>query len=313
MITVSYKPTDQEKQILKELSNYSDLVFLQEHENRIDILSKTEILITFFPQKELTSSELDLLKKSDKLKLVQCILSGTDHINKDWFPNAIVLGNSGAYSKIMVEHIFGFILFFAKNLVENHNKLKNGIYEQNLRNMLIRGKTIGILGFGGIGKEVARISKAFGMKVIGINTSGKTDSPYVDEIYNLQKLDYVLSNSDIVVISLPLTEETRNIINIEKLRLMKKNAILINVARGDIIDQRDLYFFLKDNPDFRCALDVWWYEPALGQEFKINYPFFDLPNFLGSPHNSALVEETYYIRTRYLVDNLKIRLERSKI
>ncbi|MCS7165727.1 MAG: NAD(P)-dependent oxidoreductase [Candidatus Calescibacterium sp.] len=306
MITITYQPKDKERKILLELEEYGKVVFYQEiRENKEDILKNTEILVTFFPDKELSKHELELLSRSDKLKIVQSILSGIDHIDSSWFPRAKIIGNTGAYSEIMVEHIFAFILFWAKNLMENHLKLKNGIYEQKANSLLIKGKTIGIVGFGGIGKEVARIAKAFYMKVLAINTTGKTDSKYVDEIYTLEGLDYVLLNSDIVVLSLPLSKSTENLINYDKLRLMKRNAILINVGRGQIINQKDLYYFLRDNPDFRCALDVWWSEPAFNQEFKLNYPFFELPNFLGSPHNSALVPETFEIRTRHLVEKLK--------
>ncbi len=305
MITVTYKTKPEEKEIFKQLPNISFLNEIKTKEERIEILKNTEILITFFPDKELTKDELEILSKSTKLRLVQCILSGTDHIKKEWFGKAKIQGNSGAYAKIMVEHIFAFILFFAKNILTNHMKLKNGIYEMNTNNIFLNGKTIGILGVGGIGKEVARISKCFNMKVLGINTTGKIDDKNVDEIYTLENLEYVLKNSDIIVICLPLNEQTENLITYDKLNLMKKDGILINVGRGPIINQRDLYFFLKENPEFKCALDVWWQEPAFNQEFKIDYPFFELPNFIGSPHISALTKETFKIRTQYLVDKIK--------
>ncbi|MCX7758484.1 MAG: hydroxyacid dehydrogenase [bacterium] len=309
MITVTYKPRPEEKEILIGLEELGKVVFLDNnYHNRKDILENTEVLITLFPDKELSQDELFLLSNSKILKIVQCILSGTDHIKKDWFPNSLVVGNSGAYSSIIVEHVFAFILFWSKNLLVNYHKLKQGIYDQNIGNVLLNGKNIGIIGFGGIGSEVARIAKAFNMRVLAINTTGKTDIQYVDEIYTLENLNYVLANSDFVIIALPLNEKTENLINYDKLCIMKKSAILVNVGRGPIINQRDLYYFLKDNPDFRCALDVWWSEPAFNQEFKLDYPFFELPNFWGSPHNSALTPETFSIRTKYLVENLKLRI-----
>ncbi|MCS7243947.1 MAG: NAD(P)-dependent oxidoreductase [Candidatus Calescibacterium sp.] len=309
MITITYKPKPEEKKILTELEEIEKVVFLHDsYHDRKDILENTEVLITLFPNKELSEDELSLLSNSKRLRIVQCILSGTDHIKKDWFPNSLVLGNSGAYSSIIVEHVFAFILFWSKNLLVNYQKLKQGVYDQNTGNILLNGKNIGIIGLGGIGREVARVAKAFNMKVLAINTTGKTDSQYVDEIYTLEKLNYVLVNSDVVVIALPLNDKTENLINHDNLSIMKKNAILVNVGRGPIINQRDLYYFLKDNPDFKCALDVWWSEPAFNQEFKLDYPFFELPNFWGSPHNSALTPETFSIRTKYLVENLKLRI-----
>lgn len=215
------------------------------------------------------------------------------------------MGNSGGYAVMIAEHVFGFILYFGKNIQKNHENLRNGIYKQNTDNILLKGKTIGILGYGGIGKEVAKLSKAFGMYVIGINTTAKTDDSNVDEIYTLQNLHYVLKKSDILVISLPLNKETENLINYEKLSLMKPNAILINVGRGKIINQKDLYYFLKENKDFKVALDVWWKEPAFNEPFELEYPFFELPNFLGSPHITALTKETYEIRTKNYINIIK--------
>ncbi len=308
IITISYKPKEEEIKIIKEeLESISSLFFLYELDNvnRIEVLKNTDILITFFPEKELSKEELLILKESKKLKLVQCILSGIDHIDFNIFPNAKILGNIGGYSVMISEHVFGFVLYFTKNIQKNHENLRDGIYKQNTDNILLKGKTIGILGYGGIGKEIAKLSKAFGMYVIGINTTARTDDPNVDEIYTLKNLDYVLKKSDILVISLPLNKETENLINYEKLKLMKPNAILINVGRGKIIDQRDLYYFLKENKDFRVALDVWWKEPAFNEPFELEYPFFELPNFLGSPHITALTKETYEFRTKNYVNIIK--------
>lgn len=307
-ISISYKPKEEEIKIIKkELGSISSLFFLYELDNdkRIEVLKNTDILVTFFPEKELSKTELEILKNSKKLRLVQCILSGIDHIDFNIFPNVKILGNSGGYAVMIAEHVFGFILYFGKNIQKNHENLRNGIYKQNTDNILLKGKTIGILGYGGIGKEVAKLSKAFGMYVIGINTTAKTDDSNVDEIYTLQNLHYVLKKSDILVISLPLNKETENLINYEKLSLMKPNAILINVGRGKIINQKDLYYFLKENKDFKVALDVWWKEPAFNEPFELEYPFFELPNFLGSPHITALTKETYEIRTKNYINIIK--------
>ena len=312
IVSVSYRPKKEEIEIIKnellEFKEYKlNIFFLYELKNdeRLDILKKTDILITFFPKKELNEEELMILRNSNNLKLVQCILSGIDHIDADLFPNAKVLGNKGGYASIMSEHIFGFILYFAKNIQKNHENLKKGIYNQNTDNILLKDKMLGILGYGEIGREVAKLAKAFKMYVIGINTTGKTDDKSIDELYTMKKLDYILKNSDILLISLPLTNETENLINYEKLNLMKKNAILVNVGRGKIINQRDLYYFLKENVEFKVALDVWWKEPAFNEPFELDYPFFELPNFLGSPHITALTNETFKIRTKNYVNLIK--------
>ena len=188
----------------------------------------------------------------------------------------------------MAEHIVAMILFIFKNLLKNHNKLVSGEFNQNGVNRFLKEATCGILGYGGIGKATANLLKAFGTKIYAINTSGKTDDK-VDFIGTIKDIKHILSNSDIIIISLPLNKETDSLINKTKLELMRPNAVLINVARGEIIVEKDLYEHLKSHPDFYAGIDAWWVEPFTAGEFRISYPFFDLPNFLGSPHNSAIV------------------------
>jgi phosphoglycerate dehydrogenase-like enzyme len=102
-------------------------------------------------------------------------------------------------------------------------------------------------------------------------------------------LDQVLAVSDIVVVALPLTKQTRGLIGRRELELMKPDAILVNVARGAVVEERALYEHLRSHPEFSAAIDAWWDEPFGHGEFRTNFPFFDLPNLLGSPHNSAFV------------------------
>ena len=118
-------------------------------------------------------------------------------------------------------------------------------------------------------------------------------------------LKHVLSSSDIVTISLPLMKATRGLIGKRELDWMKPDAILINVARGGIIDEGALYDHLRSHPRFQAGIDVWWIEPFGSGEFRTNFPFFSLPNVLGSPHNSAMVPGTNDDATRRAVENVK--------
>ena len=96
----------------------------------------------------------------------------------------------------------------------------------------------------------------------------------------------VLAESDAVIISLPLTRFTNKIVGADKLAMMKKDAILVNIARGELVDEAALYEHLKANPDFRYATDVWWYREGK-ESLQTAHPFFELPNFIGTPHASG--------------------------
>jgi len=238
------------------------------------------------------------------LKLLQSTSAGLDHIEfRSLAPTVTVCANSGPYSDSIAEHVFAMVLCLAKNLIEHNQKLKDGIFEKSPLGVFIKGKTIGIIGAGGIGQSVARLAKSFGMKTLGVNSSGK-DTVYFDRVSTLDKLDYLLSNSDVVVVTIPLTNKTRNLLDSTKLRLLKRNCILINVSRGAVINEKALYNLLMDNPTLKVGSDVWWKYPSANEKFMQDYPFFNLSNFIGTPHFADGVKETEDMVIDYAVENV---------
>jgi glycerate dehydrogenase len=288
-LLITFKVKESYKNIIKNiLSPYVELLYLDEndHTNRHDLLSKVDIIFAWNISKELKTEDYTNLKKC---KFIQLLSAGANHIPfKCVSENIIIASNVGAYAKPMAEHVISLLFALSKSLLERHNELKNKLFNQYKLNKLIEGSTCGILGFGGIGKAVVNLLRPFQVKIFAINTTGKTDLQ-IDFIGTLKDLDYVLKNVDFLVITLPLNKYTYNLIDTNKLNIMKKDAILVNVARGDILVEKDFYIFLKNNPEFKAGIDAWWIEPFSHGFFKTNFPFFDLPNFLGSPHNSAIV------------------------
>ncbi|MBW2437667.1 MAG: hydroxyacid dehydrogenase, partial [Deltaproteobacteria bacterium] len=168
----------------------------------------------------------------------------------------------------------------------------------------IRGTVCGIIGFGGNGRAIATTMQVLGMQVYGINRSGKTNVP-LDFIGTGVDLRKVLQASHVVVVTTPLTRITKDLIGKKELAWMRKDAILINVARGDVINQKALYDHLKSHPEFRAGIDTWWSEPAESGTFKLEYPFFELPNIIGSPHCADHVPGAMPYAIRRALENVK--------
>jgi glycerate dehydrogenase len=288
-IVVTFNVKDKQRQFIKSVvDGNADLKYLEDFTEKElpALLEDADILFVWNPPKELPGYNLKGFKK---LKFVQVLSAGYDHIDFTRFPSGCkIASNKGAYARPMAEHIMAMVLALAKKLFINHKKMSEGEFNQGETNISTNDSVFGILGYGGIGKAAAKLIRPFGSKIYAVNSSGKTDEE-VDYIGTLDNLNYVLQNSDIIIISLPLIRETENLISKKELELMKPDAILVNAARAQIMNEEALYNHLKAHPDFFAGIDVWWIEPFSDGEFRVNYPFFDLPNVLGSPHNSPLV------------------------
>ncbi|MCW6168946.1 MAG: 2-hydroxyacid dehydrogenase [Thermoplasmatales archaeon] len=205
-------------------------------------------------------------------KMIQTVSAGVDHLDIARIPDSVILcSNAGAYSISVAEHTFALILSHAKNIIENNYDMKRGVFKQSSTTLLY-GKTLGILGYGGIGRRVASIAKAYDMKVIAYSRSGIDEN--VDE--TTSTASELFEKSDIVVLSIPLTDKTRGMVNIGLLSGLKKGTMIVNVARPDVVVKQDMIRFLRSNPSIWYMSDVWWNEPDLKDT--------NLDNVILSPH-----------------------------
>src|SRR5712691_13520695 len=312
-IVVTFNASPEQKELLLEvLGSEASLTFLKEipADQREQSLEHATILLSWNFPREIPPQEYPRLQQ---VTLIQLLSAGADHMPfADLPPHILVASNPGAYAAPMAEHVMAMTLALAKRLLIEHQKLKNGEFDQFTPNRLLSGMTAGILGFGGIGRATARLMRAFGMRIAAINTSGSSPEP-TNFLGTLHDLEHVLRESDVVVISLPLTKATRGLIGKQELAWMKPDAILVNVARGAILDEEALYTHVKNHPTFLVGIDAWWTEPFLHGVFRMEYPFLELPNVLGSPHNSAVVPQILSDAARQAAENIKCFLTGEKV
>ncbi len=239
------------------------------------------------------------------VRLIQFMTAGIDFVKFDGIADHIqIASNGGAYAEPMAEHGLAMVLAAAKRLLVQHAALGRGEFNQHARNRTLAGGVCGIIGFGGIGIAIARLMRALGMRIHAVNRRGRSDEP-TDWIGTTAEMDSLLAASDVVVLSAPLTPATVGMIGARELGLMKPDAILLNLARGEIIDEAALFAHLIAYPDFYACIDAWWIEPVRHGSFRVDHPFLSLPNVVGSPHNSASVPGMTEVALRRAVANIR--------
>jgi len=246
----------------------------------------------------------DLPSRAPRLRMVQTLLAGVDHLPFDRLPrSAIICSNAGAYNTSVAEHAMALLLAAAKDIVMRTEEIRRGIFDQGVMNKALAGSTVLLLGMGGIGAEVARLCKAFGMHTIGLSRSRPRD-PAVDEAGTIDEVRGFLPRADFVVLALPLTRETAGLVDRAFLAAMKPDAVLVNIARGKIILEDDLFEHLRTHPGFRAALDVWWTYPDTKQGRPFHRPFHELPNILMTPHVANATPSQRRIAMEAALDNV---------
>jgi phosphoglycerate dehydrogenase-like enzyme len=305
VVAVSY-PVDDElaRASTGVLGDLAKVVFLHrrpEQEFR-EVLHEADVLLGWHLGEELPAGALH---DSARLRFVQLLSAGADSVDYAALPERLTLAsNAGAYAQPMAEYVMAVTLALARRLPQRHAEMARGEFGMWKPVLTLDGAVCAILGFGGIGKATARMMRVFGARIHAVNTSGRSSEP-VEFTGTLADLDQVLAAADVLVIALPLTRATRGLIGARELGLMKPAAILVNVGRAAIVAERALYEHLRDHPDFCAGLDAWWHEPGPGSAFSTGYPFFDLPNMIGSPHNSGVTDGALQFGARMAAENVR--------
>jgi phosphoglycerate dehydrogenase-like enzyme len=254
-----------------------------------DELRDIEVLFIAVPPR-------DLMSRAPKLKWVQWIGTGIDYLYRTGIMDAPfpVTNVTGINAIGMAEHCFAFMLMFAKRMPANMEQQRARSYERDpVRPDVLEGKTLGVLGMGSIGQEVARLGKAFHMRVLAMHRSATRRS-------NVGQLHELLGECDFVVVALPLTQETMGIIGEAEFRTMKRTATIINVGRGREIDEEAMVRALREGRIAGAGLDVFEEEPL-----PTTSPLWSMPNVLITPHVSGDLIDHRVRVARFFCANLR--------
>jgi len=233
-----------------------------------------------------------------RLKLYQIPFTGYDWITPGKLPKGVVFCNTHEHETTIAEHILLGMLEFQIGLMRDTDphmrahSFDGRSISAGPMHLEMRGGTVGIVGYGHIGREVARRCKAFGMEVMAVSRTVRDEGDLVDWYGTVEQLDTLLRKSDFVVVCAPLDESTRGIIGAEQFALMKDDAIIANVGRGEVIDEAALYAALSTKRIRGGIIDVWYVYPSDDDPnpWPSKFPFQKLDNIILSPHNSAWTE-----------------------
>jgi phosphoglycerate dehydrogenase-like enzyme len=246
-----------------------------------------------------------------KLRLLQSVAAGLDLLDTGAIPKGVTVCNVFGHEPAIAEYVIMTMLVLTHRLFEAVAAFRAGSWVASPTfggspHGEVLGRTIGIVGYGRIGREVAERAAGLKCRVLAANRSPVADPVPAEAVYPLAEIDRMLPLCDTVLIACALAPETKGLIDDRRLALMKPGALLINVARAAIVDEDALYAALKDGHLGGAALDVWWHYPTQAEPERrpSRRPFHELPNVLITPHSSSSTDATADRRWSAVAANL---------
>ena len=277
-LKVTYEPEITPEQIAEKIGNFEVVV----------VRSRTKMT-------------RELIAKADKCKIIARVGIGLDNIDQDAAKEKnirVINAVEGAITAV-AELVIGLMISMAREIPRADREIRNGNWiKKELMGSELKGKYLGIVGLGNIGKRLGRLARALNMNIIGYDVI-PIDDEFSKEVGLMKAdLDTLLSSADYVSFHVPLLDSTRHMINAEKLKMMKNTARIINTSRGGVIDEEALYNSLKDGSLAGAALDVFEVEPAT--ENKL----ITLPNFIATPHIGAQTKEAQLLAANIIAEKI---------
>ena len=277
-LQITYEPEITPDQIAKKIGTYEVVV----------VRSRTKIT-------------KDLIQRADKCKIIARVGVGLDNIDQEAAKekNIRVINAVEGAMNAVAELVVGLMLSLAREIPRADREVRNGNWiKKELMGTELRGKYLGIVGLGNIGKRLGRLAKSFNMNIIGFDVM-PIDEEFSKEV-GLMKADLgtLLASSDYVSLHVPLLDSTKHMINAEKIATMKSTARIINTSRGGVIDEDALYDALKNGNLGGAALDVFEIEPATSNNLR------ELPNFVSTPHMGAQTKEAQSLAANVIAEKI---------
>ena len=271
-------------------------------------LHDVDVLVTMRFSQEMANA-------AQNLQLVQVAGAGLDRIERGALRPQTKLANVYGHEVEIAEYVVGAMIALTRSFVRLDERLREGHWESQwaigrpvppLMPELLK-KTLAILGFGHIGQAVAQRAAAFDMEIVAIRRNWQAGKPNeAVSIVGLDQIDDVLRKADFVVITLPLSDETRHLIDANRLGLMKRSAYLVNVARGEIVEGKALYDALAGRQIAGAALDVWYRYPTTADPMQPStQPFHELDNVIMTPHVSGWTDGMLTARAKLIAENIE--------
>ena len=299
--------------------NQSVLICDQVNTTLKEILEKNGLKVTYEPEitpeqiaekigtfevvvvRSRTKMTRELVEKANKCQVIARVGVGLDNIDQDAAKEKnirVINAVEGAITAV-AELVIGLMLSMAREIPRADREIRNGNWiKKELMGTELKGKYLGIVGLGNIGKRLGRLARALNMNIIGYDVA-EIDNEFSKEVGLMKAdLDTLLSSADYVSFHVPLLDSTRHMINAEKLKLMKNTARIINTARGGVIDEEALYNSLKAGSLAGAALDVFEVEPATGNKLTT------LPNFVATPHMGAQTKEAQLLAANIIAEKI---------
>lgn len=258
------------------------------------------------------------MPRPERLRLYQAPAAGVDQIERDRLPPGAALCNAFGHEDAIAEYVMAALLLRHVPLPDADARLRKGDWRYwagrptGLRTEL-GSTTIGLLGYGHIGKAIAARAKAFGMRVTVANRTPVPVGPGVDESYGLDDLEAFMGSADAIVVSLPHIATTTGIVGAAELAAMRRDGVILNVGRGPVIDEQALFDALRSGAIGGAIIDTWYRYPAGEDQTPMpgNLPFESLPNVVMTPHMSGWTEGTIRRRKQTIAENVR-RLDEGK-